>query len=309
MKAKWHAALNRALRAVRYRDGIVGVDYGYAYKDGQRPKTLGIRFHVAQKLPLSEIPPERILPSKLDGYRCDVLEARYSLHGNPKKQCDPMQPGVSIGNVVRRRTGTLGMFVKDQLGGRPGLLSNWHVLCGSLQASAGDTISQPGPHHAGTSPARIIGALERWVPLDTGCDAALALLSDAIETSDLIFDSALKIDGIVAARNGLKLMKYGVTSKLTYGIVDGIDGSYEVDYSGYGDQKRWIDGIRIVVNPEHATNEISLAGDSGAIWVDVETSRAVALHFAGEDGLGPTAEYALAQPIQRVLNLLDLSVP
>ena len=107
----------------------------------------------------------------------------------------------------------------------------------------------------------------------------------------------------------MKLVKYGVTSGLTHAIVDGVDGGYQVDYSYYGDTKRWMDGIHLVRDGDHSEKEISLAGDSGAVWINEDSGKAVALHFAGEDGLGPTAEYALAHPLGRVLDLLEAELP
>lgn len=303
---KWEIALQKALRMVRSLRGVVGVDYGFVYKDEKRLKTRGIRFHVGEKLPLNELPPSMVAPKKLDAYRCDVIEARYSLNGNPKLPCDPVQPGISIGNLTRLKTGTLGMFVNDKLNKKSALLSNWHVLCGTPQAVAGDEISQPGPHHSGTTIPRVIGLLERWVRLDTGCDAAIGLLSPGVGIDPIPFEQAKAVRGIGQPQLGMKVVKYGVTSKLTHGMVDGVGGSYEIDYSPYGDQKRWIDGIRIVVDPDLPEPEISLAGDSGSTWIDPANQQAVALHFAGEDGLGPTAEYALAQPLPRVFTLLDL---
>jgi hypothetical protein len=198
------------------------------------------------------------------------------------------------------------MWVRDGLTGASGLLSNWHVLCGSKQAAAGDKISQPGPDHQGTQPTRVVAALERWAPLDVGIDAAMALLAPGIGISSTIFEQTLHVNGIVPPKNGMAVLKYGVTSGLTRGIVDGIEGSYRMNYSAYGDTERWMDGLRIVVDPNNPQNEISLSGDSGAIWVEQQSGRAVALHFAGEDGLGPTAEYALAHPIGRVLDLLGI---
>jgi hypothetical protein len=309
MNQQWSHVLNKALRMGRARHGVVGVDYGFVYKSGVRLKKLGIRFHVSAKLPLNALPPEQVLPEELGDHRCDVVEARYALQGNPRAQCDPLQPGVSIGNVPHVKTGTLGMVVKDKLRGSLGLLSNWHVLCGSPQARAGDSISQPGLDFAGTEPARVVATLERWVGLDAGCDAALALLNSGIGVSDSLFENSLTILGVEMPNNGMKVVKYGARSQFTHGMVDGNGGAYEVDYSSYGDQKRWIDGIRIVIDPDEPENEISLAGDSGAVWVNPINGKAVALHFGGEDGLGPTAEFALAQPLPRVLALLDVSFP
>jgi len=308
LSQKTTTTLSKALRLGRARTGVVGVDYGFVYQHDERLKKRGIRFHVAQKLPLTELPPEHVLPSELDDVRCDVVEARYSLHGNPREQCDPLQLGVSVGNVQRFTTGTMGYCVRDRYSGRPGFVSNWHVLCGSPDARASEPISQPGPMHQGTSPARIAATVERFTALDVGCDAALALLVPGVEQGQSLFENGLGISGSELPRLGTHLLKFGATSLLTHGLIDGVDGSYQVDYSAFGDTKRWIDGIRIVVDPAHPEPEISLAGDSGAAWVNPETRKAVAMHFGGEDGLGPTAEYALALPIRRVLELLDLEL-
>jgi hypothetical protein len=304
---KWEVALAKALRMARSLEGVVGVDYGFVYKNGERLKTRGIRFHVPTKLPLEELPAKDVTPKKLDNIRCDVVEASYVLHGNPKAECNPMRPGISVGNLTRNKTGTLGMFVTDTVNNRRALLSNWHVLCGSPAAAAGDDVCQPGPHHAGTMTARVAGKLERWANLDTGCDAAIALLVDGVAVDQTVFDQLNAIQGIEAPTVGMKVIKYGAVSHLTHGMVDGVGGSYEMDYSNYGDTKRWIDGIRIVVDPDSPEAEISLAGDSGSAWINPKTNKAVALHFAGEDGLGPTAEYALAQPLVRVFSILGIA--
>ena len=82
-----------------------------------------------------------------------------------------------------------------------------------------------------------------------------------------------------------------------------------MDYTAFGDAKRWMDGFRLIVDPEVKQDEISLAGDSGAVWIDLATNRAIGLHFAGEDGLGPLAEYALAHPLPRVFGALQIGLP
>jgi hypothetical protein len=247
-----------------------------------------------------------VLPTVLDRVRCDVVEAKYSLHASPRSQCDPLQLGISVGNLQRATTGTLGLCVRDTHSGKQGFISNWHVLCGSPDARAGESISQPGPLHQGTQAARIAGVLERWAPLDAGCDAALALLLDGLAETQSLYGSAAVVVGTETPGLATHVIKFGVTSLLTHGLIDGVDGSYRIDYSSYGDTVRWIDGMRIVSDPDHPDADISLAGDSGSAWVDAASREVVALHFAGEDGLGPTADYALAQPIQRVLELLDV---
>jgi endonuclease G len=308
MRKKWELVLSIALRKARNHPNVIGVDYGYVYKSDVRLQTLGVRFHVAGKLPLSELPPREVLPNKIETTRCDVVVARYSLHGGPQTFCDPIQPGISVGHLKSRATGTLGMLVKDPRNNKPALLSNWHVLCGSPDALPGDEICQPGVDDSGTLFPKVVARLERSARLDTGTDAAIALIADGIALDQTLFDQAVKIQGIEAPRPGMKVFKYGARSQLTHGLVESINGTFELDYAAYGDQKRWIDSLRIIPDPDFHETEIALAGDSGSVWINSATNKAVALHFAGEDGAGPTAEYSLAQPMPRVFSMLDIEL-
>jgi hypothetical protein len=120
------------------------------------------------------------------------------------------------------------------------------------------------------------------------------------------------MQGVGVPKNDMKVVKCGAASDVTYAKVDGIEGSFVMDYSEFGDQVRWMDAVRIVPDPSHpnATDEISLRGDSGAVWMEATTGIAIALTFAGEDFVGPTAEFALAHPLGEVLTALgvDLAV-
>jgi hypothetical protein len=305
-KAAWTERLLKATRLWRRHPNLVGVDYGYAYKNGEILKTLAIRFHVREKKILTELPPIEVLPTSIDGLRCDVVETSYSLHATPHEECTPLQPGLSVGNVENGETGSAGLFAT--IAGQPGtyLLSNWHVLAGSLAAKKGDRICQPGPSDVGNHPARVVAQLSKWTDLATGIDAAIAFVDSAYATSSRLFGSTVDLADFEDPKPGMKLVKAGAFSGFTHGIVDGIDGTFEMDYARFGDEKRWMDGIRLRRDPAFSETEISISGDSGSIWVNPDTGRAVALHFAGEDGLGPSEEYALAHPIRRVLELLGI---
>lgn len=303
--SRWEKARSTILRFAQRYEGVGGVDYGYVYKNGIRTRRLGVRFHVRRKLALEEIAPTQVLPSSLHGLPCDVLQASYSLCGSPHDACDPIQPGISVGNFDQHSTGTLGLVVRDRLTGREAILSNWHVLCGSTKAVSGNLLVQPGPRHIGSRSPRVVARLERWLPLSTGLDAAIGLLEPGINWRQELFDSVVAVSGVTAPKAGMELKKFGSTSNLTHGVVDGMTGAYLINYSGYGDVARFMDGIILRGGGQPASQEISLEGDSGAVWVDGK-GRAVALLFAGEDGLGPTAEYSLAHPIEKVLNLLQV---
>jgi hypothetical protein len=304
-RAAWEKARSSILRlSQRYRD-VTGVDYGYLYKNGTRTRRVGVRFHVKSKRPLQELAPTQVLPTSVNGLPCDVLQASYSLCASPQDPCNPLQTGVSVGNFTRGSTGTLGLLVRDKLTGRPAILSNWHVLCGSTQAHSGDVLVQPGPLHMGSRPPRPVASLERWLPLATGFDAAIGVLHPEIEWKQELFGTFIAVDGIAEPARGMRLTKFGAMSGFTHGVVDGVDGAYVIDYSGCGDVARSMDGVLLRRDARFPALEISLEGDSGAVWVDAQ-GRAVALLFAGEDGRGPTAEYALAHPIDRVFALLQV---
>lgn len=66
--------------------------------------------------------------------------------------------------------------------------------------------------------------------------------------------------------------------------------------------------FRIVPRPGSPPNvEISMGGDSGSVWVDEASGKAVGLHFAGEVGDDP--EFALAHDINPVMARLGFIFP
>jgi hypothetical protein len=305
-------ALAHAKRIAMAVGGITGVDFGLIQKGGQRTRRLGIRFHVATKQHPAALTAAQMLPRELLGFPCDVIQAKYSAHDGPpltpRAQFDPIRPGISIGNVQRTTTGTLGAIVRDSSnGGAPCLLSNWHVLCAAADCTAGEPISQPGSFDAGANPARVVAKLLRWVNLSHGCDAAIALLEKDAHFECEPFGLDLSAALVAEPQIHMKVVKSGLSSGITHAIVDGLHGSYSMDYSAFGDQVRFMDGIHLVADPDHPDQDISLEGDSGAVWLDPQTKSAVALHFAGEDGLGPLANYALAHPLSQVMRLLNIA--
>lgn len=308
-KREWEWAVSAAKRLARHVPGIRGVDFGWGYKNGLRKRRLCVRFHVENKRLDVDLPVQERLPKEVAGIPTDVVVASYDLHGTPRQAVDPMQPGVSIGNLDRGSSGTLGGFATDNATQARGVISNWHVFCANRYAKVGDTICQPSPFHAGSQIARKVASLDRWLDLAVGYDAALAMLDPATQIDDGIFKLGLKIVGTEKPKLGLRLVKCGATSEVTSAVIDGIDGAYPVDYSLLGDEKRWMDGFRLVRENGQGPDEVSLRGDSGALWVNPLTNKAVGLHFAGEDEVGPLAEYALAHPIERVLDLLGITLP
>jgi hypothetical protein len=143
-EAAIHEALTFAKRRAMSMEGVHGVDYGFAYVDGERTNQRRIRFHVRRKLPSAELPASRLLPGDIRGIPVDVMETGYRPHaGDPSAQQAALSRGISVGNLATGETGTLGALVRGAQG-ETYILSNWHVLSGAPEAQPGDQIVQPG---------------------------------------------------------------------------------------------------------------------------------------------------------------------
>ncbi len=310
--AKELKALSIARRLAAELDGISGVDIGFIYRERRMTREVGIRFHLARKRTPAEVPASQFVPKEILGIPCDVLGVKYAVQsGQRRREFTPLCPGISVGNVSHPSSGTLGAFVRDRATKSLGILSNWHVLVGHTSGGAGDPVSQPAPLPIRSTPNRVVATLVRSTELDHGLDAAFAVLADAFVQS--IDETPFELDRrpirVVEPRRGMKVLKSGLASGVSHGIVDGEAGSYLMDYTDYGDTTRSMDGIRIVPDPDEPLEEVSLAGDSGSVWVMRDSpDTAVALHFGGEDQLGMAAEYALAHPLATVLDRLDVEL-
>jgi hypothetical protein len=91
-------------------------------------------------------------------------------------------------------------------------------------------------------------------------------------------------------------------------IIDGVGGSYQLDYTQYGSGREWMSAFRIVPDPKKPGPQLSQEGDSGSLWIDGSGAPALGLHFAGEDNGSPLNEYALAHPVQEVLSRFNVAL-
>jgi hypothetical protein len=301
-------ALTVAKRRARSLDDIRAVDYGLAYKDGKATDQPCIRFHMNRKRRLSDLPRDQRLPDSIDGIPVDVLATGYMLHASPRAAQAVLQPGISVGNLKLKTTGTLGALVRDVSTRELCILSNWHVLCGGPEAAVGDQISQPGPMDLGSNPPHEVARLERWLRLSEQIDAAIARVDQGIQTDFELFATTFRPTATATPTLGMRLLKSGAVSDVTHAIVDGVAGSYRLDYTNFGDGPEWMDGFRLVADPTSPAQALSLEGDSGSLWVDGAGEKAVGLHFAGEDDVSPLNDYALAHPIEDVFARLNIAL-
>jgi hypothetical protein len=205
-----------------------------------------------------------------------------------------------VGNAWLAGAGTLGGKVVDRRGDQM-LLSNWHVLAGRWWIGNGAPISQPGRLDGGGT-GYVVAYLARdaW---SSRLDAAVATL--AVGSRQLVNDQ-LEIGAVAGAATPaprMRVTKSGRTTGVTWGIVSSILPGRMISYA---------DGLpRIVrdiwaIEPELIGDRVSGRGDSGAMWLDAESRRAVGLHFAGESYPHPPRALAMGMPA--VLDALAVDI-
>jgi len=308
--------LNKVRKEWLKKPGVTAVDLGFKWQAGEMTKKLAIRVHVAQKKPIADLTPEELFPKEVDGVEVDVIQAEYGIQTGPDSgstvqletaahgrsdRFENIPIGVSIGSPLVS-AGTLGAKVIDNKNDEEMVLSNWHILAGGLGAAVGLSIWQPGGLDGGGE-ADKFAELTRWVlgPYD----AAVARLTGQRPVQDQTFEGR-RFAGTAVPQLGMEVWKSGRTTGLTNGFIDGIKMSTSLPYGGAG-VRTMRDVFRIVPLPGAGNVEVSLGGDSGSVWVDAESGRAVGLHFAGETGNAP--EHALACEIIPVLETLDVRLP
>jgi len=311
--------LNKVRKSWMKREGVTACDVGYKIRDGKLTNELSIRVHVKRKIPQQALNEYEVFnthdnPQSLGDFPIDVIEAEYApeqtfeLVGEEAidrtDRVDPLIGGVSVGNP-KVTAGTLGAIVYDTEDGSACILSNWHILCGSAPCSVGESIYQPGVYDGGTA-ADTVATLKRW-KLNSDMDAAIAELNGARGyTRDII-----GLSPIPDSTNpvlGMNVTKSGRTTEVTQGIIDGLSASLTLNYSGVGNVT-FFNQIHIVPRPPWPAvdYEVSAGGDSGSVWIEEATGKAVGLHFAGETDPAPASEHAIASPMPKIVQDLKIS--
>ncbi|WP_420641167.1 hypothetical protein [Candidatus Leptofilum sp.] len=307
------AVLNSVREDWLAREGVTAVDLGFKWSQGLMTGRLSIRVHVSQKRPEADLTEAELFPEEIEGIPVDVIQAEYGLQLLPgssqleaapearKARYDPIPLGVSAGNP-RITAGTLGAKVYDATTLVPMALSNWHVFAGSPGAAVGEPIWQPGALDGGNS-GDTFATLSRF---ELGpYDAAVAQLTNARDLLGATVDDDA-IEDVTTPILGMLVWKSGRTTEHTKGFIDGVQMTTSINYGAAG--VRLIqDVVRIVPRLGAGNVEISMGGDSGSIWVDEDSGKAIGLHFAGEVGNAP--EHALACELQPVLSRLNVLMP
>jgi len=323
------AALDRVRREWLRRPGVTAVDVGFKITGDELTDTLALRAHVERKLPddelrASEAFSTRDEPQAVDGFPVDVIEATYGPATaetadtaplvledvgadavNRRGRTRPLVAGISVGNP-RVTAGTLGAVVYDRSTCAAMILSNFHVLAGSFTAAAGEPIYQPGVADGGTAADRV-AALARF-RLDAAMDAAVATIDSGVAYDREVLGIGT-ITGTATPVLGMNVVKSGRTTAVTEGVIDGISMTVSINYGTGIGVVTLTNQVHIVPRPPWPAvdYEVSMGGDSGSVWMEQATRRAVGLHFAGETNPAPSAENAICTPIDRVATEFNIS--
>lgn len=195
----------------------------------------------------------------------------------------PLLGGICIQNEISRQLGTLGCILDD--GVDRWILSAYHVLVrpDSSPFAAGERIFQPTRSESIEPVAELVAGRA-----DRALDIAAARLFSTVAASDEILGIG-RVRGISAPVQGQRVIKAGIATGVTEGVVDVVTPNRIEITTPLGYPSKY---------------ELTTISDSGALWLTRDTHEAVAIHVAGEDA---GAERAFAVPFAEALAALRIN--
>lgn len=294
------------------RSSVTGMTIAFKETKGQSTQIPSIVIFVSDKGNFAES--ERI-PSELDGVATDVVQGVFEVNPPHKEDDGPHDIWPSIvggcGTAPARVDdwyGTVGLTVVDAESSEPRFLSNWHIFCAELDwATKNKEITQPSRDKGGRDPEDVIGEVTEGVlgevlvgDTKQYVDCAVASSNDT-RTLEPTVKGIGAINGSCPAQLKGNVNKYGATTHLTQGVVEDLNFSVKLDYTGVG---KVTFHKQILIRPATSGLPFASGGDSGSAIIN-HKAHAVGLLFAVQK----TSGYALANPIDAVLNALGVTVP
>lgn len=291
-------AKRQLLKKWKTMPGVIGIGVGYVNRKNKKDGacivmyTIDASAKVAKSCPscvtvkrqLSQghvsVPVRRIASGRCC---CHPIVRPKAASGIYRRRIRPVIAGYSVG--YPGASGTAGLIVSQAARrAQRYLLSNNHVLNRNNSSGYTETI-QPGGADGGRSGVSRIGRLYRYVRLRKNAvnymDAAISIPT----RSSLLaprYATVGRVRGHVRGYAvGARLKKVGRSTGRVSGIVESIHTDIEVDYGSHGGLGTIRFRNQTVIRGQTA---VSLAGDSGSVWLTAG-NYAAAVNFAGsEDG-------------------------
>ncbi|RPI03837.1 MAG: hypothetical protein EHM72_00480 [Calditrichaeota bacterium] len=313
---------------------VIGVGIGFKETEGKMTTDLSLKVLVVEKLPISALAAQDLVPKELNGVKTDVTYVgRIHALQSPTARHRPAFPGISIGHYAIT-AGTFGVVVRDRQTNERLILSNNHVLANGNNASPGDSIIQPGAADGGRTPRDRIADLSRFVKIqfkgDGGGNGGSSCPFARFTASFLNVIASLfrsKSRMTVVQADGLNLVDAAVAKPISEDIITEeilkigqVSGSAEAKIgmkvrksgrtTGYTEGEITVLDTTIEVGYggqvamfEHQilASGMSEPGDSGSLIVD-QQNHAVGLLFAG------SANVTVLNPIAAVLTALNITL-
>jgi hypothetical protein len=279
--------------------GVARVAVGIRERGGRLTGEFVFRVHVAQKVPESALPREHIVPKSIHGVPTDVVVRSGEIPDigfndeNDERKYRPLVGGCRIGAEVAGGTGTMGAVCRRTIDDKIVLLSNWHVLI-DPGGAIGDGVGQPRWRKSCCCTCDRVGTVLAFAikPLDCAIAELRAGEPFAPKIRRILRDDgSVEQEGFIAGSAapvaGDEVYKVGARTGLTRGIIDEVD----------------TDRMEVVPNPEFP--RMSNNGDSGAVYVSLETDMVCGLHRSRLSGTPTTG---VGTPFDLVMSTLSIDV-
>lgn len=290
--------------------GVTGIYTGRKTVGGVKQDTLAIVVVVTRKLKLSELRPEEVVPTEIEGFPTDVVVGQVpdlfpnktgiaesadeiSTTADPaseQKFRRPLVGGSQIsslqGNMME--TGTLGCFVSDQA-------NNYYALsCSHVVGPVGNSVFQPDP----TNATNAIGTVTQSVQ-NTSIDAGLTQINANLAFQNYVLKSGSiqgSYDLTASDLPSYVVQKCGRTTGFTIAEVTSIDYTVIVNGNPFKTDQ-------ILITDVDGLGRFSTNGDSGSVIMN-DHYQVVGLLWGGVDADKTT----FASPISTVLSALDIKL-
>lgn len=298
---------------------VVGVGLGEKIRAGARTDEIAIVFHVRRKLAAPgdiltvgsvALPAEVTVDGRV--YPTDVLESAVRLCdgvspglGARRRRQPAIAPGLSIGNVGATVSfGTSGAIVRHRPTGQLALLSCGHVLT-RFDGTKG--VSQPGGGDNGDPERDWFGDVLASFTDSDGDGAIAAIERRTIEPR--IFGLGVAVEAVAAPQLGMRVVKAGRTTGITFGRVSKPMHVQSIPFPGevFPVNTTCCEIEMLPAPPAGESPAVAQPGDSGSAWMLLgpdgkPTTTMIAMTVA----VTPNGSRAFACLAERVFGRLDI---